>query len=337
MMNKTKKNRGEAVRSDDYLFAGALVRTRANSRIDREALLRMADARDVFEICKMLPEYSIEPIYDASGNLDAEKTVTEYLSKEFDAVSKAMPQKQIIDFLKIPYDCHNLKALAKCDFRGRDNSEELLIDLGRVPAKDVISYVKNEDLSAFSENLASSYKKAKKAFAESGDPKLIDSILDSACYADMLSSVGAYRNSYFKDLVKIKIDTTNFMTAVRTIRMGDRTGLFESMFISGSDLTLDYFKKAMANGEDSLFAAMKKQGYGTSCDSKETSLTQLTKAFEDIYMRKVNSAKDIPFGAEVCVCYLIKASHAMKLFRTLFAAKQAGIESSKIKEKIGNF
>lgn len=337
MINKFSKKRSETVRGDDYIYASALVRTRANSRINYEALLRIADARDVSEICKILPEYSIDPIYKSSGELDAETTVNTYLAGEFETVSKIIPQKGIIDFLKIPYDCHNLKSVAKCDFREREDCEDLFIDLGRVPAKDVVFYVKNAGLSAFSENLALSYEKAKKAFAESGDPKLIDSILDTACYADMLDAVDAYRSSYFKKLVEIKIDTTNLMTAVRILRMGDTTGLFESMFLGGSSLGIDFFKKAMENGEVSLFAAMKKKGYDIQTEDGALTLTRLGKICEDIYMREVDSAKNIPFGAEICVCYLIKATHATKTLRTIIASKLSGIESSKIKEKIGKF
>ena len=337
MLNSKNKKRAEAVREGDYVYASALVRTRAYSRINYDALLRVAQARDVDEICKILPEYSIEPIFSASGELDTEKTVNSYISNELETVSKVISQKAIVDFIKIPYDCHNLKSVAKCAFRDRGDCEDLLIDMGRVPAKDVLSYVKSENLSAFSKNLALSYEKAKTAFAESGDPKLIDSILDTACYADMIEATSSYKNKYFQRLVEIKIDTTNLMTAVRTIRMGDTTGLFDSMFIGGSSLNLAFFKKAMENGEDSLFDALNKKGYNIRTDDGKISLTQLGKECEDIYMKAVDSAKDISFGAEVCVSYLIKTIHAIKILRMVIASKISGIESSKIKEKIGKF
>lgn len=338
MIIKKNKARGEAVRGDDYIYASAMVRTRALKRIDREALLRLAEARDVDEICKILPEYSIDPVLNENGTIDTEETVVKYLAGEFDTVSKAMPQRAIIDFLRIPYDCHNLKSLAKCDFRDRERAEALLIDLGRVPAMVASGAVKEGKLSLFSKNLASSYEKAKAAFAESGDPKLIDAVLDTACYADMLSAVGSYRNDYFKKLVKVKIDTTNLMTAVRTLRMGDTTGLFENMFLGGSDLDLKFFKDAMDGGEKSLFEAMKKKGYRVfTAEDESPTLTQIGKYCEDAYMQCVDSAKDVSFGAEVCVCYLIKQTHATQLLRTVVAAKQAGIESAKIKEKIGKF
>ncbi len=338
MINKIKKKSGEAVRANDYIYASALVRTRANSRLDREGLLRVAESRDLAEICKILPEYQIEPIYTRSGELDAEKTANEYLAGEFECVCKAMPQGAILDFLKIPYDCHNLKVAAKCEFRDRDDCEDLFIDLGRVPAGDVLQKVRVGDLSAFTENLAISFEKAKKAFAESGDPKLIDSILDSACYADMLGAVGSWRNEYFRRLVEIKIDTTNLMTAVRTLRMGDTTGLFDSMFLHGSPLGIDFFKKAMENGEESLLLAVKSKGYVIPSDEDgRISLTSLGKACEEIYIKAVGDVKSVQFGAEICVSYLIKTSHVMKILRTVVASKEAGIDSAKIKEKIGSF
>ncbi len=334
--DKKKRNKGERISGEDYIYASAMVRTRETHRINYDALLRMAEARDVYEICKMLPEYSIEPIYSQNGTINAEETVTAYLSEEFRVVGKAMPQSAILNFLRVSYDCHNLKSVIKCVARGRENCEDLFIDLGTVPSHEVIEKIKNEKLSAFPKNMADAYEKAEKAYAQSGDPKLIDSILDEACYADMLEATRSYRKDYFKKLVEIKIDTTNITTAVRVLRMGDITGLFESMFISGGSLDIEFFKKSMQSGEKGLFFALKGSGYDFP-ESDGISLTTLAKLCEAIYVNYVSRAKDVDFGAEICVEYLIKATYATKMLRMVIAAKQTGVSSEKIKESIGKF
>ncbi len=334
---KTKRNKGERVSGDDYLYASAMTRTRETGRISHDALMRMADAKDVSEICKMLPEYSIEAIYSENGVIDTENTVNAYLAEEFRAVGKAMPQSAILDFLRVSYDCHNLKTVIKCTARGHKDCEDLFIDLGTVRSSEVLEAIKSGKIQVFPKNMAAAYEKAEKAFAESRDPKLIDAILDNACYADMLEATGAYRKDYFKKLVEIKIDTTNIMTAVRTLRMGDTTGLFDSMFIGGGSLDEGFFKRAMQSGEKGLFNALK----GTSCDfsahTEALSLTLLGKLCENVYMKYVNRAKEIDFGAEICVAYLIKATYLTKMLRMLIASKQTGVPSEKIKESIGRF
>ena len=316
----------------------AMVRTRENHRINYDALMRMADAKDLVEILKMLPEYSIEPKYAENGMFDAEETVTAYLAEEFRVIAKSMPQPSILDFLKVSYDCHNLKAVIKCMSRGRDSFEDILIDLGTVPADKVYDAIKNQELGIFPKNMANAFSKAEAAFLESGDPKLIDSTLDEACYADMLDSVYSYNKEYFRRLVEIKIDTTNILTAVRTIRMRDTTGLFASMFIDGGKLGQGFFEKAMLSGEEALISELSSKGYKVAeTDGDKLSLTRLAKNCEDLYMKYVDNAKDITFGAEICVAYLIKASYALKMLRMIAASKQTGITPSKIKESIGKF
>lgn len=334
---KIKRNKGEKVSGEDYIYAAAMTRTRETRRISYDALIHMAEARDVSEICKMLPEYSIDPIYSQNGAIDAEETVTAYLAEEFRVIGKAMPQSAILNFLRVSYDCHNLKSVIKCAARGRDDCKELFIDLGTVPANDVLKAIKGGNLSIFPKNMANAYEKAEKAFSQSGDPKLIDAILDEACYADMLEATLAYRKDYFKKLVEIKIDTTNITTAVRVLRMGDTTGLFEGMFIRGGSLDIEFFKKSMQSGEEGLFSALKGTIYDFSSKDETLSLTMLTKLCEDVYMKYVARARDINFGAEICVAYLIKATYATKMLRMVIAAKQTGASSEKIKESIGKF
>ncbi len=333
---KNIRKKGEKVSGDDYIYASAMTRTRETHRINYGALIRMAEARDVAEICKMLSEYSVEAIYSKNGNIDAEETVNAYLAEEFRVIGKAMPQGAILNFLKASYDCHNLKSVIKCAAREGEDPTDLFIDLGTVPSGEVLEKVRGGKLSAFPKNIAISYEKAEKAFAESGDPKLIDAILDGACYADMLEIASSYRNGYFKKLVEIKIDTTNITTAVRVLRMGDTTGLFDSMFIKGGSLDSDFFARAMQSGENGLFSALKDKGYDFP-DSDGISLTTLGRLCEAIYIKQVDLAKEVAFGAEVCVAYLIKASYATKMLRMVIAAKQTAVPSEKIKANIVKF
>lgn len=338
MANITSMKKAEKVREDDYIYLSSMVRTRENRRISYDALLRLADAKDQSEMLKMLPEYSVEPIYSENGAFDAEETVNSYLAEEFRVITKSMPQPRILDFLRVSYDCHNLKTVIKCMARGIEDIDELLIDLGTVPASQVYDAVKKRELDIFPKNMANAFPKAESAFSESGDPKLIDSILDEACYADMLDTVGSYNKEYFRRLVEIRIDTTNILTAVRTMRLRDTTGLFASMFIRGGSLERKFFEKAMPSGEGALISALAAKGYAiASSNDTELSLTVLAKNCEDMYMKYVDSAKGVTFGAEICVAYLIKASYALKMLRMIAASKQTGVLPAKIKESIGKF
>ncbi|MBQ1226266.1 MAG: V-type ATPase subunit [Clostridia bacterium] len=337
-MANINNKKAEKVREDDYIYLSSMVRTRENRRISYDALMRMADAKDQSEMLKMLPEYSVEPIYSENGSFDAEETVNHYLAEEFKVITKSMPQPRILDFLKVSYDCHNLKTVIKGMARGSEDFEDLLIDLGTVPADKVCDAVKRQELDIIPKNMANAFLNAESAFAKSGDPKLIDSILDEACYADMLDTVGSYNKEYFRRLVEIKIDTTNILTAVRTMRMRDTTGLFASMFIRGGSLERKFFEKAMLSGEETFFAALAAKGYAVAkTDDDKLSLTALAKNCEDMYMKYVDSAKSVTFGAEICVAYLIKASYALKMLRMIAASKQTGVSPAKIKESIGKF
>jgi len=122
------------------------------------------------------------------------------------------------------------------------------------------------------------------------------------------------------------------------MRMRDTTGLFSSMFIDGGKLDKKFFEKAILSGEEGLISALALKGYNVAvADGDRLSLTRLAKNCEDLYMKYVDSAKSVTFGAQICVAYLIKASYALKMLRMIAASKQTGVLPSKIKESIGKF
>ncbi len=337
-VNTEKKVKAKRMSPEDYIYLSSMLKTREAKRISYSALLRFADAKDVSDAEKLLSEYSIEPIRLENGAFSAEETVNSYLAKEFTEVEKLYPESKVISFLRLPYDAHNIKSAIKTSVREVKELSELFIKLGSISAENLMFTLQSGDFSAFPKNLASATPRAKEAYLQSGDPKLIDSIIDEACFADMKDCVSHYQNRYFTELVKTKADTVNITTALRIMRMGDTTGLFKLMYVSGGSLDRDFFERSTKLGEEGFINTLSKRGYIFSVsEGGKLSLSSLSRQCEAFYMKKVSEGSKVFYGPEVPVSYLIRAEYALKMLRMVFASKQMGISPDKIRENIVKF
>ena len=313
----------------DYLFASARVRVAENRLIGSDKTESAINAKDETEI-----ESLIDSIGGVGGVSDKLST---YIGRAYSFIAEISPNENIASFLCYGYDCNNIKSALKCHFRETDCSE-MLFSFGTVSVDKILAMPKELDFSALPKNMSEAASQAFDAYAKTGDPQLIDIILDKACYADMLD-VAKECDDFAYDLVKTKIDITNIMMCVRIIRMGggfsERDVLHRSL-ISGGYLD----EKALyeSKTENELSAMLSSSGYSPLSafltDDGTISLAEIERICDDIYMKKVKTAKSMPFGAPLLCAYLVAVEYEVKNLRIILAGKRAGLSGEKIRERV---
>lgn len=329
----------------EYMYASARIRSLENRLVGRERMEALIDARTSAEVMDRLAEYGYTP-----AEVDAALPVGEAQSAAREGmlfaimreacaeVEHAAPDPQVFRYLRYPYDCNNLKAAIKCAIRGI-SAEDMLFDFGTVPADRVETLLREGKYEDLPPAMAAAIPAAREAYDRTGDPRRIDTVLDKACYADMLTAVLSSGDEILTGWLCAKIDLTNILICLRILRMrmGAVGGAFlEEALLEGGTLDAKFFADAYEAGENGLWEALSPTAYYrlARVEGDPRPLSAVEKVADDLYMELVREGARIPFGAPIVGGYLVGCETAVKNIRILLAAKDAGLTPDVIRERI---
>lgn len=332
----------------EYMYASARLSALENRMVGRERINALLEAKGRTEVMAKLHEfgeaYRLSLPTDGAGidgnavSVATEEMLSGLLKTAFAEVNEAVPDATVYRHFAYPYDCNNVKALLKCSIRGAD-PEGILFDFGSVSAEALQTAVREGKYDLLPPAMAQGVAEAKEAYAKTGDPQLIDAILDRACYADMLASAEASGSEVLLRWVKTKIDLVNVMICLRILRMkrGDTGKRFMNQaLLSGGYLDQSFFETAYASGEDALWQGLVGRYYSftKAAHATDLSLSAVEKCADDYYMRVVREDARVPFGVEIAGGYLIGCETAVKNIRIILAGKDAGLSADVIRERV---
>lgn len=330
----------------EYMYASARVRSLENRLVGRERLELLVEARSSDEVMDRLAEYGIKPAEEADGSTPVGEAVSAaregmllaVLREAFDEVEHAVPDPALFRYFRYPYDCNNIKAALKCAARGI-SAEDMLFDFGTVPAAQVEELLREGKYSDFPAAMAAAIPEAQDAYDRTGDPRRIDTVLDRACYTDMTAAAEATADGTLIGWLRAKIDLTNILTTLRILRMGMGSvgeAFLEEALLTGGSLGKKFFTDAYESGEAGLWDALSPTAYYrlAHVEGDPRPLYAVEKACDDLYMDKVREGARIPFGAPVAGGYLVGCETSVKNIRILLAAKDAGLGTDVIRERM---
>ncbi len=327
----------------EYMYASARVRAMERRIIGRERMEALLDTRTSEEAVARLVEYGLTlPEGDMLPTAAREGMLLSALREAYADVEASVPDPAPYRAFRYPYDCNNLKVAIKCAIRGIEGIADggLLFDFGTVPADRVETILREgKELSLYPPAMAAAIPAAKAAYDETSDPRMIDAILDRACYTDMLAALAPLGDETVSGWVRAKIDLVNILVCLRVLRMkrGEAGAAFLSdTLLPGGTLPASFFTTAYAAGEDALRSAVAHTPYGPLArpEGDEPPLWLVEKTADDIWMSLVREGARTPFGAAVPAGYLIGWEVAVKNLRILLAAKDAGLATQALRERI---
>ena len=93
-----------------YIYASARVRSLENTLIGKDRVAQLADAANMDELYARLEEYGVALVRDQKGSVLVEPSLQGILTKTLEQLLEAAPAPEVYDFMRYPYDCHNVKA-----------------------------------------------------------------------------------------------------------------------------------------------------------------------------------------------------------------------------------
>ncbi|MBE6557655.1 MAG: hypothetical protein E7661_01395 [Ruminococcaceae bacterium] len=335
------------LQATEYMYASARIRAMENRLVGRERIDVLVEARSSEDVMNKLAEYGISPTEEEGSarvlgeavSRKREEMLLSLLKTAYDEVSASVPEPAVYAWFRYPYDCNNIKAVIKCQIRGIDPSE-LLFDFGAVSAKATVEALTTDKYGVFPSAMAKAAAEAREAYAKSGDPQQIDAILDKACYEDMLAAVTASGCETMIGWVKAKVDLVNIMIALRIIRMnrGEMGKIFmNTSLLPGGSVPHSFFEEVYDGGEEALWSGLAMGKYSrfvSAAEGTNNSLASIEKCADDHWTSLVREGAKVSFGAEVAGGYLVGVEVSVKNIRIILAAKDAGLSSDVLRERI---
>ena len=325
---------------ENYLYAGARLRTLENSIIGREKLDRLLLCDTVDACVRQLDEWGTAIVRDGkTGAFEREATLEGRLSAAYAEVLASTNGAPFAGLWLLPYDCNNIKSAIKCQRRGLDTDRMLIRLSGGIPVGTVKEAVAKRAYDRLPAPFGAAAQEAATQLERTGDPRVVDRILDAACYAGMLALAKESGVALAEKLVVRKIDLTNVMIALRSGRMGGETGrrTLADFFLPGGTLAQSDLAAWSAAGEDELLERLYYTGlerFAKSAAATDRTLAALERAADDDLMETAREAKLVPVGAEIPIGYLIGREYEVKNLRILLAGKSVGLPVDALRERM---
>ncbi len=320
----------------DYLYASARLRSLEKGLLNRERMERMCEAKTLEDAAKVLAECHYDN-FMPSHLADVEKALAEQRNEVFALLSSLAPDERMIDVFKVKYDYHNVKTILKGE-HGNEEHHFLLTPCGRIPISQLTEMMREDVTAGMPKLMRQAVAEARDILGRTGDPQLVDFILDKACFAEMLELAAATKSDFLLGYVRLQIDGVNLRSAIRSQRMGRGYDFLKLCLIPGgnidssrllADITPDllealYHSTPLADAAVAAAAALR----------GETGLATVDLQCDDAYMTYLQGAKYIAFGEQPLIAYLAAKESEFTAVRTIMAGRFADLKPEMIRERL---
>lgn len=324
----------------DYAQAVSRIRVLETRLLDKAKLDRMIDSSSPDDALKILleSEYS-----NSSGSVkrseDYEILLSEEMKKLYTLMYKVSPEPLIIDIISLKYDYHNIKVLLKGKALGKDLSY-LLVPIGTVGADNLKKYVSEEDYTDLNPIMREALERAEKSFKENNDPQMIDIILDSALYKDMLKKAETLKEEYITGLIRKTADLNNIKTVFRVKKQNKGREFLSEVIIDGGFIDKDVYMNSLNDTTQNFVNKLSYTDYvnilkpGAEEFDKTGKLNMLEKLSDNFIMDYIKKAKYISFGPEPVIAYIYAKESEIKAVRIIMVGKLNNVSHEIIRERL---
>lgn len=315
-MNNTLNNKAKKpVPEKEYVFASAYLKAKDGKGTPAERLTRLKEARDAESIRALVAD-----AYGVSGS-DVFDAV---IKQAVDNIKECAPDFSVFKPLLYKYDCTNIKTAIKCSIKDI-NPEGLLFTCGTIPCETVVEAASSADFSKIPGEMGRAAAEALEAYRKSGETRIIDLLLDKACFADMKTDADNGKVQLISDIVKARADGINLITSARISASGTVPELFERAYVPGGSIPVSAFYNAEGSLKDpsELRASFNKKSFEAAEKDVDTEIIKLCEKF-----------RFKPFGAEVAVRYLVLIEMEMMNCRIATAALNSANREDVLRERL---
>lgn len=316
------------IKDREYMFASSFLKASDGAGTPAERLARFSEVSDGAALRALVREVYRLPQKDGVAADAYDAAVCDAVEN----IKSAVPDFSVFCPLLYKYDCTNIKTALKCTIRGT-SPEGLLFCCGTVEPKKIVAAAESSSFAGLPAHMNKAAGEALEQYRKTGEARVIDLLLDAACFADMKEGAEAGGVELIKKTVTLRADGVNLLTMLRIGAQGlpaeVASALMKRAFVPGGDIPLSAFLTGDAGCADGETVAAKVPAGSVSAKAvrravKEKSFAEAEKIFDDSVLSLADGYRFKPFGPEVAVRYLLIREAEMTNCRIIEAGIKGG-------------
>ena len=295
-----------------------------NHILDSAFFSRLMDSAGIDDAVKALGETSYSQWISGAG-ADFDKAIDSEILATFEELKSFVPDKELLDIFRLPYDFHNVKVLLKGLFKVRGGELEgrrydLLSKLGTIDTDELTNAIETEEYGFLPYGLTDLIPQCWQLWDSSKSAQAVEILIDHQMFKAMLGVAEGLNMPEIVSWVKAKIDSENLKSAVRLARMKYEPAKALPFFHEGGTIRPDDLAKLLNEPAETWSRVLSYTDIGAVLSALQensdikASLTDVSKSLDEYLMRVLEGAKySMDSPANVLLFVLTKEAEARNL------------------------
>ncbi len=210
--------------ADRYGYSVARLRAMEKRNLDPAVLQRMVDSEDLQAALKILGETCYAQwLVELKSDADFDRAIEAELAFIYGELQKFVPDAELLEICRMPYDFHNIKVLFKSAIRQRRHQEkrwDLLTGMGNIATDDLIMAVESDDYRLLPYGLSSELPACFSLWEQNQDIVEVEKKLDGFLFETMLMTADRSKIPGLISWIRGRIDAENVRNLARLKRFG---------------------------------------------------------------------------------------------------------------------
>jgi V/A-type H+-transporting ATPase subunit C len=311
---------------------------------DASLLQRLFDAADLSGALKILGETNYSRGMTEGGERYDTALESELLAT-FDEFVSFVPDRELVDIFRVPYDFHNVKVLLKSLFKARTGGRkrwDLLTKLGAIPVDDLTVRIESEDYVLLPYNLSGVLPACLAAWDQTGNIVEVEKLLDRAMFASILELAEAVGEPGVVRWARARIDSENIRNLLRIKRFGFDFAEAATFLHEGGTVAAAVLVSLLPEPFESWGRSIAYTGVGAAISDLQNDgdfdslMTSLERVLDDYCSSAVRNARFSPNAPENVLAYLWGKEMEIKNIRTILVSKGTGSKRGGTREMTRN-
>lgn len=283
-----------------YVYAVSRLRGMENHLLDTAFFSRLIDSAGIDDALKALGETSYSQWISGSANFD--KAIDSEMLATCEELKSFVPDKELLDIFRLPYDFHNVKVLLKGLFKVRGGEAEgrrydLLSKLGTIDAEELTNAIETEEYGFLPYGLTDLIPECWQLWDQTKNAQAVELLIDHQMFRAMLKVAEDLKMPDVVRWVKNKIDAENLRSSVRLARMKYDSAKALQFFHEGGTIRPDDMAKLLNEPPETWARVLSYTDIGSVLGALQdqnginAALSEVTKSIDEYLMKVLENAK----------------------------------------------
>ncbi len=319
-----------------YVYAVARLRGMENHILDTAFFSRLMDSAGIDDALKALGETSYSQWISQNGN-NFDKAIDSEMLSTCEELKTFVPDKELLDIFRLPYDFHNVKVLLKGLFKVRGGESEgrrydLLSKLGTIDTEELMNAIETEEYGFLPYGLTDLIPQCWQLWDATKNAQAVELLIDHQMFSAMLKVAEDLKMPDVIHWVRSRIDAENLRSAVRLSRMKYDSPKALPFFHEGGTVRPDDMAKLLSEPQETWSRLLSHTDIGgvlsalqDSGDIK-TSLSDVSKSLDDYLIKVLENAKYSMDAPANVLLYLLTKEAETRNMRVALVCVAGGLD-----------